>query len=1604
MASPTRNNVAARYLEVIHDGDGQLTPVRLPLQPTLSHNSYSVNRKESDLDVLAKELNVTPSSLSPTKTALLRTRFESPSATVLSFKTPRNKTSSNNSSKNSSPIKRNNFDINSGTPKKNVFDAKPNLAIQDSDEQPSWANKNYSENLNRSPASRLSPLKQQMETPSRTQPRPFLSSPSNSTSKDSPGYEYLCRIQAIKNWLQQVLQEQISQQPVELISYIRNGILLAKLANVILPTKRKVFTNDSKLEFRHTENINRFFHLLDFMNVPDLFTFELTDLYDAKNVPKVWFCLHALSYLMNKSDQRYPKIENLVDRIEFTEDDIRSANRALVGAGLPNFSSADNGEDTSAGENSYMNKVAAESPIKLNIVELPAPPPPTPPPSQEPIVQSQPNPFQEEPSATPTITRFQEELTRKVSPVIVTSPVLTSSECKRSDYYTPELESNIVNIIKLQSLARGANFRYSMFVDKIMLKSYSDELTHFFSIIRGNASRRKTVHRHRGDLLVYKDEIVELQSMIRRKLLNQSKPDINNTSQGFCDFQSVIRGVLERRRLRTIIKQLDRQHHSVTLLQAKIRMNSIHKKASIVMKYRSLVEPSIVELQSISRRRLQERRASTKLIDEDSIVELQTLIRARNVKRRIQRVRSTVKSSMNELVEFQSIARGGLSRSRLCNNVLITLLYEDIVLNELYAKVRGNNVRKEIAAKKKALKRAEKSSIIPLQSAFRGIYCRFEREITLDDIYCEVDNVIQLQAVIRGRRIRQETNNVELYYQKNVQKVIKAQSILRRNLAQKAYKTLLNKKNPPLSVIRRFAYLLSDNDSDYSEELELSEAKDKIIEKSKHNEELENQIENLDIKLSLLDKNKITVEEFVKHKNKYKTYKPMNSSNGNVTAKYLDSLNKSSRERIELYQSLFYFLQTKPIYFVRLYKMLSTGKSNSKFLDDLQTFIVSLFPVKDSSITHHSREEYFFMKLIFGLMQNDIENNSRTISDLTKTQSSYWIEYFLHFNNHTFQRQHLKQMVGNFVSSIFENDELDFESDPSEIYEAIVEQEHKVNGFSDRPRGISPQQAIKEEDVSSTFVANLMSLREVATDFMNLLEVSVDAVPLHVKLICKNAYKLSQLQFPEKTDQQHLSVAGVVFIKHYVAAILQYPENFGYNSKDYHVNKSRNNLKHLSRVMLQVFSMKPFSDSFLKPLNDFISSSSEMARNLILALIDVKDLDYEYELDDYDDIVNHERPKLTMNVSNMISLEKIVSQNIDVMAPTSDDQLYKVTSQLDNVINSADDFVTLTELGFITLNLNPTTKEDSLADSKYKSLFTQAKRCLLYIIRIQEGDGLLELLISGIKPADEIKFKEIVAAERKDVEESSANAKKKPYYRTSLGDLTALSYHDLKKMALEIILKLELQAQLTRKNSFQELLNQIAVDIKTKDTQRVSRKQQLEIASKTLSKLNEKEMFLKKQLSDYNKHIESILSELQSKPKDRKIFNIIPVFSKQYFYHRELRKNNRLPQFGSYKYSARKLMEQNIIKDFGGLVNRASSSSSRLDFMFSCHQAGKFVIEAANGSVTIPGALSTISLDDLLNYQYENKQTIETFDGMVTFDTNNLTGFIFRKFYDTKKD
>src|SRR6516164_8152894 len=98
-----------------------------------------------------------------------------------------------------------------------------------------------------------------------------------------------------------------------------------------------------------------------------------------------------------------------------------------------------------------------------------------------------------------------------------------------------------------------------------------------------------------------------------------------------------------------------------------------------------------------------------------------------------------------------------------------------------------------------------------------------------------------------------------------MQKVVKIQSFVRAKLQGEAYKSLTTGKNPPVGAVKNFVHLLNDSDFDFNEEVEFERLRKTVVGQVRQNEMLEQYIDQLDIKIALLVKNKITLDEVVKH-------------------------------------------------------------------------------------------------------------------------------------------------------------------------------------------------------------------------------------------------------------------------------------------------------------------------------------------------------------------------------------------------------------------------------------------------------------------------------------------------------------------------------------------------------------------------------------------------------------------------------------------------------------------------------------------------------------------------------------------------------------------
>ena len=163
----------------------------------------------------------------------------------------------------------------------------------------------------------------------------------------------------------------------------------------------------------------------------------------------------------------------------------------------------------------------------------------------------------------------------------------------------------------------------------------------------------------------------------------------------------------------------------------------------------------------------------------------------------------------------------------------------------------------------------------------------------------------------------------------------------------------------------------------------------KYFRRIRDNEELENGLNSMDVKIGLLIKNRISLGEAESHlrklkKNKSKSTLVMNGGNSTTLGRF----NKETRMLIQNYEALFTLLQTEPAYLAKLLFCMSTLSSN-KFM---QSSVFALF-----DWAQNKREEYLLLKLFKKALQEEIDQKVTKAGDLM-TSNSLVIKLVVNFN------------------------------------------------------------------------------------------------------------------------------------------------------------------------------------------------------------------------------------------------------------------------------------------------------------------------------------------------------------------------------------------------------------------------------------------------------------------------------------------------------------------------------------------------------------------------------------------------------------------------------
>lgn len=992
-------------------------------------------------------------------------------------------------------------------------------------------------------------------------------------------YEYLCHIGEAKEWIEDIIHKPIPPI-VQLEEALRDGVTLAEIVQALKPEQTVRIFRHPKLQFRHSDNIAAFFRFLSEVELPELFRFELIDLYEKKNTPKVIYCIHALSWLLYRNGLVGFRIGNLVGQLQFEHHELEEMQKGLDKAGInmPSFS----GMGASFGAEPELPPEPVESEEERLHRELSE--------NEGAILDLQ-------AQMRGALLRLQ--LAGKMQSFWNAEDMLIELQSRIRGDWARQISDYRLNMKRfatnLQSAARGYLIRTGQQGQETLWRNQESKVIALQSMIRAKRARVET---QKIKTIARREEsgIRHIQAAIRgaleRKRFDEQYEQAKDSGASIELFQASARGLLVRQRQKNQQALLDRFQPSTLSIQAAIRGMATRSEQSKQLDRLESNNAVWRALQAVSRGALLREQVGdtqTRLHqNRTEVTKLQAFVRGDVIRTEITKLRSSLLSSSPAILSLQAASRAFILRARqLADQRMLQSHVSRITAFQ--AHIRGFLHRREVSSILKELE-SHASEIEELQALTRGLLLRTDVGYTMAELWDEEPSIEALQAAARGVLVRAQFAEKMRFYKENMEKVVKVQSFVRGKLQGQAYKSLTNGKNPPVGTVKNFVHLLNDSDFDFDEEIEFERLRKTVVQHVRQNEMADQYITQLDIKIALLVKNKITLDEVVKHQKHFGGSVGNLLTNTEMSSKDpfdLKALNKNSRRKLEQYQELFFVLQTQPQYLARLFKRLREQATAEKECERLKHLMMGLF-----GYAQKRREEYYLLKLITRSIKEEVDS-CQSVKEYLRG-NFFWGKVFGAYIKSPRDRKYMRDLFGPIIKdNVIDNPELDLESDPMQIYLRAIENEQLRTGQrSRRNPDIPREEAIRDEETKRTFIAHLQDLRDITDQFFTALEELLFKMPYGVRYIAQQMFNCLTAKFSNDEQSHILQIVGHWLWKSYLQPALLEPEKFGVVDRGL-LQEHKRNLGEVARVLGQVAAGRLFGPEnvFLQPLNTYVGES-----------------------------------------------------------------------------------------------------------------------------------------------------------------------------------------------------------------------------------------------------------------------------------------------------------------------------------------------------------------------------------------------------------------------------
>ncbi|XP_026041868.1 ras GTPase-activating-like protein IQGAP2 [Astatotilapia calliptera] len=919
-------------------------------------------------------------------------------------------------------------------------------------------------------------------------------------------------------------------------------------------------------------------------------------------------------------------------------------------------------------------------------------------------------------------------------------------------------------------------------------------------------------------------------------------------------------------------------------------------------------------------------------------------------------------------------------------------LANECFVTKLQARVRGYLVRKKHVQRMEYLHQQE-PHVIKLQACWKGYKQRKVYKERMNLLQKNVASIVKIQSFVKMWKAKREYNQRQQFFKDHEKEIVKIQAFLKANKAREDYRTLTGAKDPPLSVVRKFVHLLEQSPLDLQEEQEVTRLREEVVTKIRSNQQMEKDLNLMDIKIGLLVKNRITLQDVVSHNKKMKSKKNKASKDDPTAGDRLGikGLSKGKRRKLEAYQHLFYLLQTNPSYLAKLIFQMPQNKS-TKFMD---TVIFTLY-----NYASNQREEYLLLKLFKTALEEEINSKVDQIQDIV-TGNPTVIKMVVSFNRGARGHNTLRQLLAPVIKDIIEDKSLGLNTNPVEVYKAWVNQLESATGEASKlPYEVTPEQAMSHEEVRNRLQASSQTLRSATDKVLNSIVSSLDNLPYGMRYIAKVLKNSLHEKFPDASEDELLKIVGNLLYYRYMNPAIVAPDGFdiidlsagGQLHQD-----QRRNLGSVAKMLQHAAAKNLFEgeNAHMTPMNNYISQTYEKFRLFFQSACDVPEPEEKFNIDEYSDMVNLSKPIIYISIEEIINTHSLLLEHLDAISPERNDLLHELLQDLGDVPdveallgegavdpNDQNRESALSQLAKTEISLTLTSKFELLEgdDRDLKTLSTKTKKLIVDVIRIQHGETLPEILETPATAAQESEHTRIV--ERRAVQDAQTpeGLKSSP----ALLEDSQLPLEQKKRKIIRNLRNLEQAGLATASNKYQDLINEISKDIRYQRRYRQRRKAELVKLQQTLTALNSKTAFYQEQMNYYDAYIKTCLDNLNRKNSRRSI--------KLDGKGEDKGSKKWKPQ--SLKYTAAKLHEKGVILEIEGL--QTNQFKNVMFDISPTEEVGDFEVKAKFMGVEMEKV--QLHFQDLLQLQYEGVAVMKMFD-KAKVNVNLLIFLLNKKFY-----